>query len=341
MKSLGVMFSAVLAFGLCAGVCRAQDAADPWTAQFGVYSAEVDEQVIASLKTLGVHWLRSDIDWPAIEPVKGTYNWPPFDAKVRPPREQGIYLLPVFETTPAWAAADPTAAYKNFLELLINTYRPVLHYWEVRDTENLAFIYDQIERLDHMDEIVAGAPGAPGKLDIYAIQPAASAKNLEEELTRQLDTAAATAKELGDKPLWITAMSYPEGLAEEDRPSYLVRSAVIALSKGVQKFFWSAIPDTEQAFNAYAVASRTLSNAQAQETLAFDSTSAFGAVFTNAGKTVIVLWSTKKKEEVTIPVPAGTAAVTITGITGVTASKEANNGQLTLTLTPNPVYVLF
>lgn len=71
-----------------------------------VTSAETNDQRTELAAASGAGWIRADLIWPAIEPVKGVFNWGPIDALVAHAQAAGvkIYANPVY--TPAWASSS-------------------------------------------------------------------------------------------------------------------------------------------------------------------------------------------------------------------------------------------
>ena len=57
----------------------------------------------AAMRTAGLTWLRTDLDWRFLEPARGTWNWPLYDPVVRDAKAAGLHTLGILHTTPAWA----------------------------------------------------------------------------------------------------------------------------------------------------------------------------------------------------------------------------------------------
>jgi hypothetical protein len=66
-----------------------------------------DEELAATLDdavTLGVKWIRADLNWAEIQPDTPTaYKWRPFDRVVEAAGKRGLTLLPIVAYTPPWA----------------------------------------------------------------------------------------------------------------------------------------------------------------------------------------------------------------------------------------------
>lgn len=170
-----------------------------------------------------------------------------------------------------------------------------------------------------------------------------------------------------DKPLWITEQGWPThngatGVSEQTQAAYLVRAYAMALSRGVEKFFWYDFMNdgTDPAYNennfgiirndhdamgrwvpkpayvAYAVMARQLTGAtfQRQEDLG---DGVFSMVFGKGGKTVRVLWST---QPTTVEVSTD-RAVTVADLTGDQKSYSPGpGGTVALSVSGDPVYVV-
>lgn len=56
----------------------------------------------------GAHWLREDLEWNGIEPVKGEFDWSGSDELFEDAAERGMELLPVLDSPPCWAVPEET-----------------------------------------------------------------------------------------------------------------------------------------------------------------------------------------------------------------------------------------
>jgi len=56
----------------------------------------------ATVKSLGISWVRENLAWKDIESKKGDYDWKNFDKKVMAAKEQGVNILPILAYTPVW-----------------------------------------------------------------------------------------------------------------------------------------------------------------------------------------------------------------------------------------------
>ena len=162
------------------------------------------------------------------------------------------------------------------------------------------------------------------------------------------------------KPMWITELGWPTSFLhvnERVQADYLVRSAVLTLAAGVQKFFWYDLlndgtdfskaeqnfgllyrPDAtgrytpKPSYMAYAVLARQLSN---QHFIGSGSEGwgIYDEYFTN---NVHVLWSILGSRDITV---STTTPVTVTSMTGSVRTYTPSHGQVNLKLSGDPVYL--
>ncbi len=104
---------------------------------------------IADLKTLGVTWMRYELDWSVIQPHgPDDYELRQQDMVIRALTEAGISVLALVDYTPGWANGGAsskyhpprdTAAFAAFAAHLVEHYAPLgVHHWEVWNEENTA-----------------------------------------------------------------------------------------------------------------------------------------------------------------------------------------------------------
>jgi polysaccharide biosynthesis protein PslG len=67
----------------------------------------------AQVETLGVHWIREELDWPPAEPAPGRYAWGTFDQLLESAAEHHLHVLPLILGTPRWAGLGPLALPQN------------------------------------------------------------------------------------------------------------------------------------------------------------------------------------------------------------------------------------
>ena len=107
-----VIAGLVLLAPLCFGGPSA--AAPPPASFFGVYTEdplgrELDEQVaiMRDQRAAGAGLVRIPLDWPTVEPARGTSDWRIYDSVVDASARAGIDLLPTLKNAPPWATSRP------------------------------------------------------------------------------------------------------------------------------------------------------------------------------------------------------------------------------------------
>ncbi len=109
---------------------------------------------LADMKSLGVKWVRYDIEWSNIEyQGPGQYNWTDYDKAVQAVSASGLNSLIIIDYTPEWARkaackdtpmcapADP-AAYAGFAAQVARRYSPYgVHYYEIWNEPNITTFY--------------------------------------------------------------------------------------------------------------------------------------------------------------------------------------------------------
>jgi hypothetical protein len=99
-----------------------------------------------TLNTLGITWVRFDVNWSYIQ--KGgvtTYNWTPFDTVFRIAKEYNLKTVGVLGYAPTWAAksgcvslcapSDP-ATFVNFATVAATHYKGQVTAWEIWNEQN-------------------------------------------------------------------------------------------------------------------------------------------------------------------------------------------------------------
>jgi hypothetical protein len=117
------------------------------TLPFGIvmYSAVNDSAGLQKMEDAGAKWVTTRLNWAAIEPIKGIYNWSSFDIKAQNAQAAGMEVFVLFNQNPTWAAALPggpvtdTQDLVDFAGLMAERYdcdgtddadgHPCVHYW--------------------------------------------------------------------------------------------------------------------------------------------------------------------------------------------------------------------
>ena len=162
------------------------------------------------------------------------------------------------------------------------------------------------------------------------------------------------------KPIWMTEMGWPTSflhVSVRAQADYLVRSAVLSLAAGVQKFFWYDLrndgsdfynveqnfgllnlPDAagrytpKPAYVAYAVLARQLAN----QHFTGGGPIGWGIYDEHFGNNLHVLWSTPGNRNAVV---FTSNAITVTSMTGGTETYTPSGGYIILKLTPDPIYL--
>jgi hypothetical protein len=64
------------------------------------------DRALKDLHTLGVKWIRLDVNWAKLEPLRGKPEWPRYDRQVNAAYRSNINVLAVIQRTPKWARPD-------------------------------------------------------------------------------------------------------------------------------------------------------------------------------------------------------------------------------------------
>lgn len=140
---------------LTAGGCR--DAPEPvvhpddgygfavGASQIWMSPEDAARELDAVAKT-GATWLRVHIDWHAIEPVKGEYNWSYADRWINAARDHGLRILGLIVNTPEWARPPGAPLYsppanaddfRDFVTAVVKRYQVRITDWEIWNEPNL------------------------------------------------------------------------------------------------------------------------------------------------------------------------------------------------------------
>ncbi len=147
----------------------------------------------------GATWLRLDIDWPSIEPERGTYYWQRTDRVVEAANARGLQVLGLINESPAWARGsgmpahapplDP-ADYARFAQVAVERYGSgEIAAWELWNEPNLAMFWSP-----------APDPEAYARLVIPAVAAIRAADSNAVVISGGLAPAADTADGSGISP---------------------------------------------------------------------------------------------------------------------------------------------
>ena len=183
-------------------------------------------------------------------------------------------------------------------------------------------------------------------------------------LTKNLQALQDLIKEHNNgqtKPIWITELGWSDVfniVHESEQARYLVRSIVLSLAVGVQKYFWYdfindgtnnceleqnfgliRMPDKDgyytpkPAYTAFAVLIRMLAGRSClgREHAAFD------VYHVRFSGNLHILWSTPLNQKIELN---SDGPITSISITGKKQLLQPTGGKVTLHLTPEPIYIL-
>lgn len=131
--------------------------------------------------SLGVGWVRFDIDWSEIQPTDArTFNWTNVDRLVRAAASRNIKLLAIVDYTPAWARAPgcssskcppaDNAAFAVFARTAAARFGPLgIHNWEVWNEPNLAAFWQPRANANAYAKLLTAASAAIKSADSGAI----------------------------------------------------------------------------------------------------------------------------------------------------------------------------
>jgi O-antigen ligase len=114
------------------------------------YSSDDElRRVLELVREGGFHWVRQVFPWADIEPQQGEFHWESWDRLVTAVAEQGLELVAVLETAPAWAQSPadrqnrlappqyPTTL-GLFARQMATRYSGRIHWYQVWDQPNIA-----------------------------------------------------------------------------------------------------------------------------------------------------------------------------------------------------------
>jgi hypothetical protein len=115
------------------------------------------ESVVTTLKSGGFVYVRQPINWSAIEPQRGAFEWGAYDQALSAFSEHGIQVLAVLAGSPSWAR-DPAAANQvDAPPLDVNDYAAFVQAFVDRYKDQVEFVqlWDLPNRADHWGGVAA------------------------------------------------------------------------------------------------------------------------------------------------------------------------------------------
>jgi hypothetical protein len=140
-RGLGVLLVfAAIAFGQLLSGCS-QSSGDPPAGEansrfvVGLNSVWNNPPNLSRIAKAGVTMERLEIDWPAVEPVRGRWNWSSFDEQFAVTARQGITVLPLLMGIPSWEGAATYAVsrggsgFSGYVAQVVRRYGPKGTFW--------------------------------------------------------------------------------------------------------------------------------------------------------------------------------------------------------------------
>ena len=91
----------------------------------------------------GFTWVRQRFPWAEIEPAPGEFDWERWDRVVAETVRQGLQIVAVLDSPPAWAGTPPDPdAFARFARALANHYMAQLVYYQIWHNPNLGGTWD-------------------------------------------------------------------------------------------------------------------------------------------------------------------------------------------------------
>lgn len=230
-------------------------------------------------------------------------------------------------------------------------------------------------------QVLASVPDLGAHIDAMAFHPYrypfTAPEVRSEHQESLLDTTCemlGLADEIGVEELWVTELGWhtaplalATGVSDEEQAHYLVRSAVLSLAQGVQRFAWYTFTDSgtdpidqEQMFGLYAfdpdptvapdaepkpaVGAYTLLAEMLRGRTALEDRSellglgedSYAYALVGASDEVLVLWAVED-DEVLVP---GRGAAQLRDLYGRTQEVDSEGGAFEVALGPAPVFLI-
>lgn len=105
-------------------------------------------QALATMRSMGITWIRQELRWDEIELQPGEYEWEAYDRVMGAAEEAGLPVLVLLNRTPVWARSpkeseNPLAppqeltAFVRFAEVAAARYQDAAFAWQIWDEPNL------------------------------------------------------------------------------------------------------------------------------------------------------------------------------------------------------------
>lgn len=122
-------------------------------AQIWMDAADAERELDAVAQT-GATWLRVHLDWNAIEPTKGEFDWDYADRWIDGARNRGLKVLGLIVNTPQWARPPDTyfshpatdaGEYARFVTAVVKRYQARISDWEIWNEPNLPLFFGHVD----------------------------------------------------------------------------------------------------------------------------------------------------------------------------------------------------
>jgi hypothetical protein len=112
---------------------------------FGINAHTGSDAVLMKVREAGIKWVRIDLYWSHIEKVKGKRDFSGIDRIVRYCRENGLGILGVLSSTPAWSnqgkglnyPPDNVDEWRSFVLETAERYENDIRYWNIWNEPNV------------------------------------------------------------------------------------------------------------------------------------------------------------------------------------------------------------
>jgi polysaccharide biosynthesis protein PslG len=113
---------------------------------YGINAHVPSSQLIAAAAAAGLEWVRIDLNWDAVQPSAGQFDWTVYDALVDAAEARGLNIYATLGSTPAWATKGPPAtgvpsdsqAWYTFCFRAAQRYRGRIEYFGLWNEPNLS-----------------------------------------------------------------------------------------------------------------------------------------------------------------------------------------------------------
>lgn len=109
------------------------------------------EREVRAMASTGATWIRLDLNWPAIEPERATWDWAATDRMVAAAQAQGLRVVALPAYTPSWARPEGTSDkypptdvsdFGRFVGEATRRYAPRgVHTWEIWNEPNASWFW--------------------------------------------------------------------------------------------------------------------------------------------------------------------------------------------------------